>query len=71
MFYNYKGSHSIVLMVVRDAHYRFILVDIGNFGRHSDGGILGNSDFGQALEDGSLQLPIACPLPGTTDLELP
>ena len=30
--------------------FRFILVDIGNSGRHSYGGVLSNSDFGHALE---------------------
>ena len=29
--------------------YRFILVDIGEAGRHSDGSVLSNSLFGQAL----------------------
>lgn len=56
-FYNYKGTHSIVLLAVCDAHYCFTLVDIGDAGRHSDGGVLCNSAFGQAMEVGGLSLP--------------
>ena len=70
-FYNYKGTHSIVLLAVCDAHYRFTVVDIGEAGRHSDGGILANSEFGQALENGNLSIPDPHPLTGTTQPALP
>lgn len=37
--YNYKNSHSIILMAVVDANMRFLLVDTGTPGRQSDSGI--------------------------------
>ena len=65
-FYNYKGTHSIVLLAVCDAHYRFTLVDIGDAGHHSDGGVLSDSTFGQAIESESLAIPPLRALPGTS-----
>ena len=40
-------------------------VYVGDAGRHSDGGILGNCAFGQALEGGDLNIPEDLPLPGS------
>ena len=63
-FFNYKGTFSIVLLAVVDADYCFRVIDVGGYGRTSDGGILANSTFGQALHAGDLQLPADRALPG-------
>ena len=44
-------------MAVCDANYCSTLIDIGNYGRHSDGGVISNSAFGQAMENGALGIP--------------
>ena len=65
MYYNYKGAHSIVLLAVVDAHYLFRVVDVGGYGRASDGGSLYNSAFGEGLRDGTLDLPEDAFIPGS------
>ncbi|KAG8235858.1 hypothetical protein J437_LFUL013942 [Ladona fulva] len=56
-FFNYKGTFSVVLLAVVDAHYRFIFVDIGCQGRISDGGVFNNSSLFSKLQEGQLKLP--------------
>ncbi|XP_071653255.1 putative nuclease HARBI1 [Temnothorax longispinosus] len=56
-YYNYKGNHSINLLAISDAKYRFIIVDIGGEGRQSDGGIFRNSLIRNYFENALLKLP--------------
>ena len=57
MFFNYKKFHSIVLMAVVNANYEFVLVDVGDYGRLSDGSVFSSSHLGIAINDGTLNLP--------------
>lgn len=56
-FFNYKKTHSIVLLGVCDASYKFTLVDIGDSGRQSDGSVYANSNLGYAIENKLLNVP--------------
>ena len=57
VFYNYKGTFSIVLFALVDANYQFIFVDIGQPGSRSDASIWQDSKLRQALDSGALNLP--------------
>ncbi|XP_049315669.1 uncharacterized protein LOC125779122 [Bactrocera dorsalis] len=56
-FYNYKGTHSIVLMAVVDASYKYLYIDVGCNGRISDGGVFSKCSLQYALDTDSLNLP--------------
>jgi len=53
IYFNYKKQFSLVLLALVDAEYRFTAVDIGAFGKQSDGGILASSVLGQQLDLGN------------------
>lgn len=66
-FFCYKQFFSIVLLAIVDPFYKFIMVDIGSYGRHSDSGIFENSLFYNEYIKGKSLLPPKA-LPGTTEL---
>ncbi|KAK5647943.1 hypothetical protein RI129_002835 [Pyrocoelia pectoralis] len=68
LYFNYKKTFSVVLLALVDAHYRFIAVDIGSYGKNSDGGIFANSNLGQSLDSEKLNIPEDRALPGTNIL---
>jgi len=53
VFFNYKNYFSLVLLGTCDAQYRFTTIDIGAYGRQSDGGIFEASKLGKSIEDGT------------------
>lgn len=64
-YFNYKRTFSVVLLALVNADYRFIAVDIGSYGKNSDGGIFGSSRLGKALHNGTLDIPGSKQLPGS------
>ncbi|XP_025154460.1 protein ALP1-like [Harpegnathos saltator] len=70
IYFNYKKTFSMILLVVCDAHYNFIMLDVGAEGSQSDGEIFQSSEMGRRLSDGSLNLPNSSYLPGT-NIDMP
>ena len=63
LFYNYKGSFSVNLMALVDPDYKFIHIDIGNYGSNTDGQVFKKSEFGKAYMNGELDVPPPTSLP--------
>ena len=62
LYYNYKGFHSIILMGLVDADYKFIWSEVGANGACSDTQVFNNSDFKTAIENRELNIPLAQPV---------
>ena len=63
-FYNYKKHFPTVLLALVDANYRFIFVDIGEYGSNTDGNVFKFSTFGKKYMAGQLATPRPKTLPG-------
>lgn len=57
LFYNYKDFFSIVLLAFVDANYKFLMVDIGSYGKEGEGGILAKSNLGKLIYDSTFYPP--------------
>lgn len=69
MFYNYKNFFSIVLQTVADHRCRFIFVDVGGYGKQSDGGTFSASSLSTFLENCHTNLPPSSHIEGiVTDM---
>jgi len=67
IYFNYKGTFSIVLLGVANATYNFIYADVGCQGRISDGGVFKYTSLYEKIEQGKLNLPADETLPGRTN----
>ena len=57
LFYNYKGYYSTNLLALVDSNYRFIYVDVGEYGSNSDGNVFKYSKFGKGYMQYKLDVP--------------
>ncbi|XP_041369872.1 putative nuclease HARBI1 [Gigantopelta aegis] len=63
LYYNYKGYHTIILMALVDADYKFIWAEVGSNGSAGDAQVFNNSELKEAIDKGVLGLPDPEPLP--------
>ncbi|XP_067132255.1 uncharacterized protein [Centruroides vittatus] len=62
-YYNHKQFFSIVLQAVVDADVKFLTIDVGAYGKQSDGGVFKYSALYQNLESSKMELPSDTTLP--------
>lgn len=51
-YFNYKGYYSIVLLVMCDVNYCFIMVDVGSYGKDNDVSIFNEFVIGKGFVNG-------------------
>lgn len=70
LFYNYKNYFSIVLLALVDSNCKFIIIDVGSYGKEGDSSIFEKSIMGRLIRTGRFNFPCEKPLPGS-DIVVP
>ncbi|XP_050676558.1 putative nuclease HARBI1 isoform X10 [Leptidea sinapis] len=65
MYYNYKSFFSIGLLAVTDPNYKFVMINVGSYGKDNDAGVFEECPFRIAIEQGRLKIPKEQVLPGS------
>ena len=69
-YYNYKQYFSIVLQGIADANCKFVTIDIGAYGKQSDGGIFALTNVYKRLATNTFNMPNPDYIP-STDIKAP
>ena len=56
-YYNYKHTHSIILLAIACLEYECLYADVGSNGRINDLGVWNKSSLLQAIQNGSVKFP--------------
>ncbi|XP_066926385.1 uncharacterized protein [Clytia hemisphaerica] len=56
-YYNYKHTHSIILLAVAGPNYECLYADVGTPGRANDSGIWNRTSLMKGVQDGTVDLP--------------
>ena len=57
MFYDYKGTFSIILIAIVDADYKFLYANVGSYGSVGDAGVFQNCALNYNLQYNKLNIP--------------
>lgn len=71
MCFNYKSFHSLVLMAICDSSFKFILIDVGAYGRFGDSAIFQNSSFYKKMQENRLNIPEPAPISESNSTSFP
>lgn len=63
-YFCYLKKFSLVLLAIVGPQYNFLCIDVGGYGKNSDGGIFENSVMGRKICNGTMAIPQGKPLPG-------
>ena len=56
-YYNYKHSHSVILLAIAGPDYECLYADVGKNGRVNDGGVWNACKMAKSIENGTASLP--------------